>query len=137
VAEVNRVRQNISILQLEVRIAYRRAIDSSHHGVQHPASLETREGSGRRRIIIDPTWLRWQYAHDTTSGIARTLGVSRPIVRRALVDYGIAEPGGDPFVRLPAGSSLGQAIASAGDHLSAADTDIEEDGDSEVNTSGQ
>jgi len=108
-------------------------MDSSHHGVRHPASLETREGSGRRRIIIDLTWLRWQYAHDTTSGIARTLGVSRPIVRKALVDYGIVEPGESPFIWLPAGSSLGGAIASAGDHLQPiADTNIDEDEDSEA-----
>ncbi|KAJ3926141.1 MAG: hypothetical protein NXY57DRAFT_906124 [Lentinula lateritia] len=42
-------------------------------------------------------FLEWAYTQRTTSGIAEYLGVARQTVRQALLDYGIAQPGINPF----------------------------------------
>ncbi|KAJ3826433.1 hypothetical protein F5880DRAFT_1476277 [Lentinula raphanica] len=65
----------------------------------------------RPRAVIDPDFLRWAHAHRTTTGIADFLGVSRRTVRRSLLEYGIALPGGVPFES--EGSNLGEST----DHL--------------------
>ena len=98
--ETQIIRQNVSLLQMEVRIAYQRALDASHNGF-HCLVSEVRGATGRPRIVIDETFLRWAYAYRSTSGIAAFLKVSRPVVRAALLHYRIAEPGEDPFVRIP------------------------------------
>ncbi|KAJ7092053.1 hypothetical protein B0H15DRAFT_777894 [Mycena belliarum] len=51
-----------------------------------------------RSIYIDPDFLRWAYSLRSTASIARFLGVSRSIVRRALLEHGIAAPQEQPTV---------------------------------------
>jgi hypothetical protein len=88
-------------MQQDIRLQYQQALDESHHGrptvVEH---IHTGE-RGRPRIYIDPDFLRWAYGHHSTSGIARFLDVDRSVVRNALLEYGIAEPQADPFIRTP------------------------------------
>lgn len=85
---------------MEIRVAHRQALDASHHGFQRLVT-EVQGTTGRPRVVIDEAFLRWAHTHRSTSGIATFLGVSRPVVRNALLQYGIVEPGEDPFVRLP------------------------------------
>ena len=98
--EADIISLNISLLQTEIRIAHRRAQDASHHGFRRLVT-EVQGTTGRPRVVIDEAFLRWAYTYRSTSGIAAFLGVSRPVVRNALLQYGIAEPGEDPFIRLP------------------------------------
>ena len=85
-------------MQMDIRLHYEESLDQSHHG--HPRVVETvRTGrAGRPPIYIDPDFLRWAYAHRSTSGIARFLCVSRWTVRNALLNYGIAESQDNPFI---------------------------------------
>ena len=71
----------------------------SHHG--YPTVVDTvRTGNcGRPRINIDPDFLQWAYAHRSTSGICRFLHVGHNVVRNALLEYGIAQPQENPFLR--------------------------------------
>ena len=98
--EVETIRCNISLLQMEIRVAHRQALDASHHGFQCLVT-EAHGSTGHPRFIIDESFLCWAYTHRSTSGIAAFLGVSRPTVRKALLDYGIVEPGEVPIIRLP------------------------------------
>ena len=84
-------------MQMDIRLQYEEALDLSHHG--HPIVVETVHTGrrGRPPIFIDPDFLRWAYAHRSTSGIARFLHVGRRTVRNALVNYGIAESQDNPF----------------------------------------
>lgn len=82
---------------MEVRQAYRVALDSSHHGTHHPVSYLRTGQRGRPRAIIDREWLEFAIAHRTTSAIARFLNLSRDTVRLALLEYGLAEPQEYPF----------------------------------------
>ena len=113
--EIETIRQNVSLLQMEVRVAYQRALDASHNGF-HCLVSEVRGATGRPRIVIDETFLRWAYAYRSTSGIAAFLRVSRPVVRDALLQYRIAEPGEDPFIRIPLhseGSTTGPGVLAS------------------------
>lgn len=98
---------------MEVRIAHQRALDTSHNGFRRLIS-EVQGATGRPRIVIDETFLRWAYAYRSTSGIAAFLRVSRPVVRNALLEYGIVEPGENPFIRIPLlhseGSTAGPGV---------------------------
>jgi hypothetical protein len=98
--EAETIRCNISLLQMEIRVSHRQALDASHHGFQSLVT-EVHGATGRPRFVIDESFLRWAYTHRSTSGIADFLGVSRPTVRKALLDYGIVEPGEVPIIRLP------------------------------------
>jgi hypothetical protein len=98
--EMNTICRNVSLLQMEVRIAYQRALDASHNGFRCLVS-EVQGATGRPRIVIDETFLRWAYAYRSTSGIAAFLRVSRPVVRNALLQYGIVEPAENPIIRVP------------------------------------
>ena len=84
-------------MQMDIRLQYEEALDQSHHG--HPTVVETVHTGrvGRPSIYIDPDFLRWAYAHRSTSGIARFLHVGRRTVRNALLNYGIAESRDNPF----------------------------------------
>lgn len=93
-------------MQADVRAAYQRALDASHHGRPVLVTAVRTGGRGRPRIVIDRGFLEWAYAHRGSAGIADFLGVSRTTVRNALLDYDIAEPGVDPFpTALPPGPS--------------------------------
>jgi hypothetical protein len=97
VAELSTLRQNLRIMQMDIRLQYEEVLDQSHHG--HPTVVEMIHTGhrGRPRVRIDPEFLQWAYAHRSTSGIARFLHVGRRTVRNALLDYGIAEPQDSPF----------------------------------------
>jgi len=84
-------------MQTDVRLQYEQSLDESHHG--RPTIVETvyTGNRGRPRIQIDPDFLRWAYAHRSTTGISRFLHVGRNTVRRALLEYGIADPQENPF----------------------------------------
>lgn len=57
--------------------------------------------------MIDPEFLAWAYHLRSTSSIARFLGVSRGVVRAALLEYEIAAPQDNPF---PEQSDSGEEI---------------------------
>jgi hypothetical protein len=96
-AELSTLRHNLSVMQLDIRLQYEEALDQSHYG--RPTVVERIHTGrcGRPRVHIDPDFLRWAYAHRSTSGIARFLHVGRRTVRNALLDYGIAETQDNPF----------------------------------------
>ena len=78
-------------MQFDIHMKYSEVLDESHH--RHPDIVQ-RVQSGRRghpRISIDPDFLQWAYRHQMTTGISCFLNVSRDTVRRALIEYGIAE----------------------------------------------
>jgi len=85
-------------MQEEIRVAYREALDRSHHG--HPTVVETvyTGRPGRPSIQIDPEFLNWAYSLRSTSSISRFLGVGRQTVWNALLSYGIAQEQSNPFV---------------------------------------
>ena len=86
-------------MQTDIRLQYDQTLDQSHHG--YPTVIETVHtgNRGRPRIHIDPYFLEWAYAHRSTSGICRFLNVGRNVIRNALLEYGIAEPQENPFLR--------------------------------------
>ncbi|KAG6806455.1 hypothetical protein H0H92_011282, partial [Tricholoma furcatifolium] len=73
-------------------------VNESHYG--HPTIIQTVQtgARGRPRILIDPDWLRWAYTMRSTASIAHFLGLGRSVVRRQLLDLGIAEGQQQPFV---------------------------------------
>lgn len=76
------------------------ALASDVGGVRHPVTVVRHAaGPGAPRKVIDRMWLSWAISRRNTSDIARFLGVSRDLVRRALLDYNMVEPGQDPFIR--------------------------------------
>lgn len=83
-------------MQNDVRLQYEQAVDQSHHG--HPTIVETIHtgAPGRPAIAIDPDFLRWAYSLRSTESIARFLGLGRSVVRRALLEHGIAVPRRQP-----------------------------------------
>lgn len=84
-------------MQDDIRLRYEQTLDESHHG--RPTVVETVRtgGRGRPRIHIDRSFLQWAYGQRSTAGISRFLNVGRNTVRRALLDFGIAESQEDPF----------------------------------------
>lgn len=100
--ELSTLRINLGMMQMDVRLQYEQTLDQSHHG--HPTVVQTINTGrrGRPAIHIDPGFLRWAYAHRTTSGIAQFLNVGRRTVRNALLEFGIAEPQDNPFPSVPA-----------------------------------
>ncbi|KAF8155353.1 hypothetical protein K438DRAFT_1687456, partial [Mycena galopus ATCC 62051] len=95
-AELELIQQNVAVMQSDVRQQYANAVDESHEG--HPMVMETAHtGSvGRPSIEIDPDFLRWAYSLRSTASITCFLGVSRSVVRRALLQHGIALPQEQP-----------------------------------------
>jgi hypothetical protein len=91
-------------MQNDIRLQYEEAINSSHHGQPTVVTTVNSGGPGRPRVHIDPQFLEWAYAHRSTSGIARFLGVSRTVVRNALLEHGIAQSQQNPFTQTPAPS---------------------------------
>lgn len=81
----------------DVRLHYERLLDESHSG--HPSVLERVPTGhrGRPRIVIDREFLAFAHQHRSTAGIARFLGVGVTTVRNALIEYGIAPSGQNPF----------------------------------------
>ena len=92
-------------MQTDIRSQYQEVLDRSHHGQPQVMHMVRTGNRGRPRISIDPVFLQWAYAHQSTSGIARFLNVNRDTVCNALLDYGIAEPQDAPLFGSPAGTS--------------------------------
>lgn len=89
--------ENLAAIQTDLRLQYSALIEASHHG--RPVLVERIHSGrpGRPSIHIDPSFLQWAYSMRSVSSISRFLGVSRTVVRQALLDYGIAEPQQAPF----------------------------------------
>jgi hypothetical protein len=85
-------------MQNDLRQQYDQAMEESHHG--RPTIVESvQSGSrGRPSIVIDPGFLQWAYSLQSTSSIARFLGVSWRLVWQQLLEHGIAEPQEQPFM---------------------------------------
>ncbi|KAF7348849.1 hypothetical protein MVEN_01404900 [Mycena venus] len=94
--ERNLILQNVATMQNDVRLEYQRAVDQSHRG--RPTVVETIHtgAPGRPAVAIDPDFLRWAYSLRSTASIARFLGLSRTVVRQALLEHGIARPRQQP-----------------------------------------
>lgn len=98
----------------DIRLTYERLLNDSHEG--HPSVVQhiPTQSRGRPKIFIDPEFLKFAYQHRTTSGIARFLGVSKTVVRNALLENGIALPGQNPF-----------PVRAASNQAAALDTDVD------------
>lgn len=83
----------------DIRALHDITLQSSHNGRPVVVSKDYSSGRGRPRTVIDRDFLAWAYRFRTTSGIASFLGVSRTVVRQALLDYNIAPAGANPFPR--------------------------------------
>lgn len=96
-SELEILRTSLAIMQNDIRLQYQEALGESHHG--RPVIIEQIHTGepGRPRIWIDPDFLRWAYGHRSINGIARYLGVTRSVVRNALIEHGISEPQQNPF----------------------------------------
>ena len=99
--ERGEIRANTALLITEIRQAYQHAVDNSHHGRPHPVTWIHTGQRGRPRAVIDCEWLTWAISMRSTSHIAQYLQVSRPVVRAALLEYGLREQSEDPFLRSP------------------------------------
>lgn len=100
-AELATLQTSLSAMQSDVRLEYQDAADASHHGRPILVRTVPSDGPGRPRIEIDPGFLRWAYGHRSTASIARYLGVSRTVVRNALLAEGIAQCQANPFPPAP------------------------------------
>ncbi|KAK7462205.1 hypothetical protein VKT23_007810 [Stygiomarasmius scandens] len=94
--ERNTVQTNLVYMIHDLTICYDNSMQESHQGRPELTYTLRTGGRGRPRTIIDRTFLEGAYGEETTSGIARYLGVSRSVVRDELLRYGIAAPGFDP-----------------------------------------
>ncbi|KAJ7922570.1 hypothetical protein B0H13DRAFT_2409610, partial [Mycena leptocephala] len=83
--------QNVEAMQNDVRLGYQQAVDQSHHGRPTVVEIVHTGGPGRPATVINPDFLRWAYSLRSTASIARFLGLGRAVVRRALLEYGIAD----------------------------------------------
>ncbi|KAJ7886337.1 hypothetical protein B0H13DRAFT_2020607, partial [Mycena leptocephala] len=93
--------QNVEAMQNDVRLAYQQAVDQSHHGRPTVVEIVHTGGPGRPAAVINPDFLRWAYSLRSTASIARFLGLGRAVVRRALLEYGIAVPRHQENQKLP------------------------------------
>ncbi|KAJ7769142.1 hypothetical protein DFH07DRAFT_954373 [Mycena maculata] len=105
-AEFSLITHNIGAMENDVRLQYKQVVDQTHHG--HPIVVETIHtgAPGRPAIEIDPDFLRWAYSLRSTSSIARSLGVTRSVVRNALLEHGIAQPQQQPATLAAAHNNL-------------------------------
>ncbi|KAJ7892446.1 hypothetical protein B0H13DRAFT_2234788 [Mycena leptocephala] len=95
--EFETLQNSLSAMQLDIRLEYQEAVDSSHHGRPELVQIIPSNGPGRPRIYIDPDFLRWAYGQRSTASISRFLRVGRSTVRNALIEHGIARPQQSPF----------------------------------------
>lgn len=95
--ELTTIKTNMGIMQGDIRARFRETLDESHHGRPEVITQVHTGRRGRPRVSIDPEFLRWAYAHRSTTAISRFLNVNRDTVRNALLEYGIAQPQENPF----------------------------------------
>ncbi|KAJ3978570.1 hypothetical protein F5890DRAFT_1391376, partial [Lentinula detonsa] len=96
-SELATIQTSMEHMLHDVRILQESTLEASHNGRLEVVYQEQTGHRGRPRIIIDRDFLAWAYRLRSTSGIARFLGVGRTVVRQALLDYHIVEPGSNPF----------------------------------------
>lgn len=94
--------QNLAIMKNDIRTQYEIGLSTSHYGRPSVVGVLRTGGRGRPRLVFDPGFLQWAMTQRTTSRIASFLSVGRTTLRQAILDYGLAEPGNNPF--LPEGS---------------------------------
>ena len=111
--ELEIIKSNVALMQGDIQSLYREVVDQSHHG--RPILVQqVRTGEpGRPSYHIDRDFLAWAYCLRSTASIARFLGVSRSVVRNALLEYGIASPQENPF---PMDAGEGGDSTADGDH---------------------
>jgi hypothetical protein len=95
--EFDTLHANLTLMQADIRQQYEYTLDRSHRG--HPTIVEmiSTGSKGCPHIRIDPDFLRWAYKHHSVSGISQFLHVGCRTVRKALIEYGIADPQENPF----------------------------------------
>ncbi|KAK1217799.1 hypothetical protein PQX77_019534 [Marasmius sp. AFHP31] len=98
-AEYHQLQENIQLMILDMRVMRERAEEATHHGQPPLIQYVSDGGPGRPSIQINRDFLAWAYTERSASGIAHFLGISRRTLRRALLEYGIVQPGEDPFDR--------------------------------------
>ena len=86
----------------DIRTQYEISLSSSNYGRPSVVGVMRTGRRGRPRLVFDPGFLQWAMTQRTTSRIASFLSVGRTSLRQAMLDYGLAEPGDNPF--LPEGS---------------------------------
>ena len=94
--------QNLAVMRNDIRTQYETSLSTSHYGSPSVVSVLRAGRRGRPRLVFDPNFLEWAITQRTTSRIASFLIVGRTTLRQAMLDYGLAEPGDNPF--LPEGS---------------------------------
>ena len=94
--------QNLAIMRNDIRTQYEISLSTSHYGRPPVVGVMRTGRRGRPRLVFDPGFLQWAMTQRTTSRIASFLSVGRTTLRQAMLDYGLAEPGDNPF--LPEGS---------------------------------
>jgi hypothetical protein len=89
--------ENIVLMLGDIRSMYERSLNNSHCG--RPSVMGTLHTGhrGRPKIVFDPEFLAWAVTQRMTSGIANFLDVDRSTLRKALLEYGLATPGQNPF----------------------------------------
>jgi hypothetical protein len=97
--EADTIWTNIGLFGAEINHGYSAAVESSHHGRPHPVTAIATGCAGHPGLIIDQEWLTWAVEIRNTSEIACYLGISWPIMRDALLEYGLSEPADNPFIR--------------------------------------
>jgi hypothetical protein len=94
--------QNLAIMRNDIRTQYEIGLSASHYGRPSVVGVLRTGRRGRPRLVFDPGFLQWAMTQRTTSRIASFMSVGRTTLRQAMLDYGLAEPGDNPF--LPEGS---------------------------------
>ena len=82
----------------DIRTQYEIGLSTSHYGRPSVVGVLRTGGRGRPRLVFDPGFLQWAMTQRTTSRIASFLSVGRTTLRQAMLDYGLAEPGDNPFL---------------------------------------
>ena len=94
--------QSLAVMRNDIRTQYEIGLSTSHYGRPSVVGVLRTGRRGRPRLVFDPDFLRWAVTQRTTSRIASFLSVGRTTLRQAMLDYGLVEPGDNPF--LPEGS---------------------------------
>ena len=97
-------------MHIDLQVHLRAVADHIHHGRPELIRQIHSGGRGRPSYEIDPQFLLWASSIRSTSSIARFLGVSRTVVRNALLEYAIAEPQEAPFPAEQAGEHLDNSL---------------------------
>lgn len=119
------MQQHLQTMLRDILAAFDAAVDFSHYGVPEIVTHVQSGGRGAPRICINRDWLAWAVHHRTTSGIATFLQVSRTVVRKAILEYGLKQQGAAPFPHEDLGEldAVDEAGDGQGGELDAVDED--------------